>query len=268
MTVLNLFLSALGCASVAFAALYVLARKLDNYGIVDVAWAAGFTPVALWYSLAGDGEPLRRQLVAGMVAGWSLRLAWHLGQRVARMHPEEDGRYQQLRRDWAGALGRRMFWFFQGQAVVLVLLSWPFLVAVRNSAPLLGAFEYAGLLLWAIAVAGEAWSDAQLEAFKRVSANRGRVCDTGLWRYSRHPNYFFEWLTWVAFAVFALPGPGGWLALGCPAFMLYLLLRVTGIRYTEEQLLRSKGEAYRAYRQRTPAFVPWFPRRLATAKFL
>lgn len=268
MTALTLFLIALGAASLGFAVLFFVARMLDNYGIVDVAWAAGFTPVAIWYSLAGDGVAWRRLVVAGLVAGWSLRLTWHLGQRVARMHPEEDGRYQQLRRDWAGAQGRRMFWFFQGQAVVLALLSWPFLVAARNSAPSPGGLEYAGLLLWAIAVAGESLSDAQLEAFKRVSTNRGRVCDRGLWRYSRHPNYFFEWLAWVAFAVFALPAPGGWLALGCPAFMLFLLLRVTGIRYTEEQLVRSKGEAYEAYRARTPAFVPWFPRPAATPKCL
>ena len=117
------------------------------------------------------------------------------------------------------------------------------------------------MALWFVAVAGEALADAQLAAFKRNPANRGGVCAVGLWRYSRHPNYFFECLIWVSYALFAFGSPGGWLALIGPAAILYLLLRVTGIPLTEEQSLRSRGEAYRRYQETTSAFLPWFPKK-------
>jgi steroid 5-alpha reductase family enzyme len=177
-------------------------------------------------------------------------------------HPVEDGRYVQLRRDWAGNFGPKMFGFFQLQAASVVLLGAGFLLICRNPAPALQPLEIAGIVLWVIALAGEALADAQLAAFKREPANRGRVCAVGLWRYSRHPNYFFEWLVWVAYFVFALASPQGWIAVVGPASILYLLLRVTGIPLTEEQSLRSKGEAYRQYQKTTSAFVPWFPRNL------
>jgi steroid 5-alpha reductase family enzyme len=153
-----------------------------------------------------------------------------------------------------------MFQFFQFQAVLLVALSVPFLLAARNPAPELRPVEYIAAGLWFLALLGETLADSQLAAFKRSPANRGRVCDAGFWRWTRHPNYFCEWMVWVAFALFALASPWGWIALYCPALMLFFLLKITGIKYTEDQLLRSKGEAYRAYQQRTSAFIPWPPR--------
>jgi steroid 5-alpha reductase family enzyme len=153
-----------------------------------------------------------------------------------------------------------MFCFFQTQAALLVLLSVPFLLAAQNAAPGWHPRELLGLVLWLLALGGEALADAQLARFKRDPRQRGRVCDVGLWRLSRHPNYFFEWLVWVAFALFASASPWGWVSAYCPALMLFFLLKVTGIRYTEDQLLRSKGEAFRKYQQRTSAFVPWFPK--------
>jgi steroid 5-alpha reductase family enzyme len=145
----------------------------------------------------------------------------------------------------------------------LVILSVPFLIPSLNGRPELHPLEVAGALLWFIALCGETLADAQLAAFKRNPANRGAVCDRGLWRYSRHPNYFFEWLVWVAFFVFACGSPWGWISVLCPAVMLHLLLRVTGIPLTEQQALRSRGDAYRRYQQTTSAFFPWFPRRPA-----
>jgi len=259
MSALTLALLALVGTAAVFAVAFLLARRLGNFGLVDVVWALGFAPVAGFYAWASPGLPLRRGLIAAMAIIWSLRLGGYLAKRVLGHLAVEDGRYRQLRRDWAGDLGRRMFLFYQLQALLLVALATPFLLAAANPAPALHTLEFVALGFWVVAVAGETIADAQLAAFKRDAAQRGRVCDTGLWRWSRHPNYFFEWLAWVAFALVALPAPGGWLALGCPALMLHFLLRVTGIRYTEEQLLRSKGDAYRAYQQRTSAFVPWPP---------
>jgi steroid 5-alpha reductase family enzyme len=175
-------------------------------------------------------------------------------------HPEEDGRYRAMRTRWAANFMVEMFKFFQLQAVSVVFLGAAFLAVSLNPAPALHPFELAGAALWLLALSGEALADAQLAAFKRHPANRGRVCDAGLWRYSRHPNYFFEWLVWVAFFVFALGSPWGWIGIIGPASILYLLLRVTGIPMNEEQNLRSRGDAYRRYQQTTSAFVPWFPK--------
>jgi steroid 5-alpha reductase family enzyme len=263
MSTTALLLLALAAASVGFAVLFVIARRIQNFGIVDIAWALGFAPVAALYGHFAGGTFARRLLITAMAALWSLRLGGYLARRVLGHLRTEDGRYQQLRRDWAANLNAKMFGFFQFQALLLVALSLPFLLAARNPAPDLHLLEFAGAALWLLALLGETLADAQLAAFKGDPANRGQVCDAGLWRLSRHPNYFFEWLVWVAFALFALASPWGWVAIYCPALMLFFLLKVTGIKYTEDQLLRSKGNAYRRYQERTSAFVPWPPRRAA-----
>lgn len=256
-----LILSALAGMCTAFALLYLLARRIDNYGIVDVAWSYAFAVLALFYAFFGHGWPIRKALLASMVIVWSLRLGTHLGRRVIGHHPVEDGRYAQLRKDWAANFGLKMFGFFEVQAVSVVLLGAAFFIVSVNPTPRLHALELAGAILWLLALAGEAVADAQLAAFKRNQANQGKVCAVGLWRYSRHPNYFFEWLIWVAYFLFALASPRGWVAAIGPVSILWLLLRVTGIPLTEEQSLRSKGEAYRRYQQSTNAFVPWFPKK-------
>ena len=171
----------------------------------------------------------------------------------------EDGRYQQLRKEWAPHADRKFFWFFQFQGLSNVLLSVPFIISALNHETALGIAEYMGVVLWVISVTGEAIADRQLHVFK--TKNKGLVCNTGLWRYSRHPNYFFEWLMWVSYSIFALGSPYGYLGVISPLIILYLLLKVTGIPATEEQSLRSKGEAYKAYQRSTSAFIPWFPAR-------
>jgi len=123
----------------------------------------------------------------------------------------------------------------------------------------LGPTQIAGACVWAIAIAGEALADAQLARFKR-RANHKEVCRDGLWNYSRHPNYFFEWLVWIAWSLFAMPAHWGLLAWSAPALMLFFLLRITGIPATEQQSLRTKGEAYAEYQRTTSPFIPWFPR--------
>ncbi len=262
MTAPLLLLSALAGLCTAFALCYLLARRIDNYGIVDIAWSYAFAVLALGYALLAPGWPPRRMLIAAMAGLWSLRLGTHLYRRVMGHHPVEDGRYVQLRRDWAANFGPKMFGFFQLQAGSVVLLGSGFFIVCLNPAPGFHPLELAAAALWLLALGGEALADAQLAAFKRDPARRGQVCAAGLWRCSRHPNYFFEWLVWVAYAVFALGSPHGWIALIGPASILYLLLCVTGIPLTEAQSLRSKGDAYRRYQQTTSAFVPWWPKKL------
>jgi steroid 5-alpha reductase family enzyme len=258
----SLIVTALIGLCAAFAGLFLLCRRLDNYGFVDVAWSYAFALLAGFYAVLGSGWGPRRAILAIMAGLWSLRLGTHLLRRVAAHHPVEDGRYVQLRKDWAGNFGARMFRFFQLQAASVLLLGMPFLLPVLNPVTVLHPLEIAGVVLWFLAISGESLADAQLAAFKRDAANKGRVCDAGLWRFSRHPNYFFEWIVWVAYFIFALGSPWGWLAGIGPASILFLLLRVTGIPLTEQQAVRSRGAAYRRYQATTSAFVPWFPKKL------
>jgi steroid 5-alpha reductase family enzyme len=235
-----------------------LALRINNLGIVDIAWSYAFAPVALFFAAVTHGDPVRRWLVAGMVTLWSLRLGTHLCIRVASHHPQEDVRYSEMRARWKKNFKLRVLFFFELQAVLIALLAIPFLIVCLNAAPGISPLEYAGVALWAVALAGEALADSQLKKFRANPKNRGRICRAGLWNYSRHPNYFFEWLVWVAFFVFALGSPLGCTAIYCPALMLYFLLRVTGIPLTEKLSLKNKGDAYREYQRTTSAFVPWF----------
>ncbi len=239
---------------------FALALRFRNFGIVDVAWSWNFAWLAALFGWFGRGYAPRRMLLATLVALHSLRLGAYLCRRVMSLHPVEDGRYAQLRRSFSHALKARFFVFFQVQGWLNLLLALPLVLACANTTPRLHALEWAGAALGLLALVGEAIADRQLERFKADQAQRGQVCRAGLWRLSRHPNYFFEWLVWCAWCVFALASPWGFTAVVCPLLMLYFLLRVTGIPATEQQALRSKGDAYREYQRTTSAFVPWFPR--------
>ena len=250
----------LGGMILLFAAAFWLCRRLDNYGVVDVVWSYSFLLLAIGYLTAHGQFTPRGWILAGMASIWSVRLGTHLLIRVGKAHPEEDRRYHALRRNWAGHFAPKMFWFFQGQGLAAWLLALPFAIALANPAARLSWLEWLAVAVWIAAVAGETLADAQLSAFKRDPVNRGKICRRGLWRYSRHPNYFFEWLAWVAFALFALSSPLGWIGLISPLVMYLLLTRVSGIPPMEEQALASKGDAFRDYQQTTSAFFPWFPR--------
>ena len=262
MTPAALHLLLIGTASVCslMLLLWLIHLPLGNAAIVDAGWAGGLALLAVIYAVMGEGYPVRALLVGLMALLWGLRLAFYLLFTRVIGHPEE-GRYQQLRREWGGNLPLKFLLFFQFQALLCVLLSGPFLLAALNRQPELSALEYAGAVLWVIAFAGELLADAQLKKFKSDPANQGKTCRVGLWKYSRHPNYFFEWLIGVAFALFALASPYGYLAFVSPVLMLFFLFRVTGIPATEAQALRTKGEDYRHYQRTTSAFVPWFPRK-------
>ncbi|MFM7815832.1 MAG: DUF1295 domain-containing protein [Verrucomicrobiota bacterium] len=248
---------------------FLAARRLNNYGIVDAVWSAGFSGLAILYYLtaprvAVSSGPIRDEVLTTLAVLWSLRLGIHLAIRVWRHHPVEDVRYARLRELWGERTPRRMWGFFQVQGVLQAILSMPFLLVCLNvgtpepSWAGLSPLEWTGAILWLVALGGESIADLQLSRFRNNPANRGRVCQDGLWHWSRHPNYFFEWLIWVAWAVFAWDSPLGCLSLICPILMWHFLVNVTGIPMTEELSVRSKGDAYREYQRTTSAFVPWF----------
>ncbi len=234
-------------------------RRSGDASLVDVGWSAALVVLAGLYALAGDGLASRRGLVGAMAMIWGGRLAWHLLRRILGGGPRhEDGRYRELRARWGAHAGRNFLIFFQIQASWSVLFSIPILIAMGADRPL-GWQDGLGATIWAIGVVGETVADRQLARFRAQPANRGRTCRDGLWRTSRHPNYFFEWITWWSYVVIAWGAPYGWVALMGPVLMLLFLYKVTGIPYTEAQALRSRGDDYRAYQRTTSAFVPWFP---------
>jgi steroid 5-alpha reductase family enzyme len=258
---IRLWLIGLLFAFVLMAIVWGIAVRIGNAGVVDIAWSAGFAPVAIFYALASDGGAIRRTLIAFIVSLWSLRLGSYLYVRVMSHHPKEDRRYAELRKGWGEHTNRNMFWFFEMQALLLAVLSVPFLLICLNKSPQIKPLELVGIVLFMIAIPGEALADSQLARFKADPGHRGAVCDLGLWRFSRHPNYFFEWLVWVAYFVLACASPYGWISIYCPALMLFFLLSVTGIPMTERLSLQSKGAAFADYQRRTSAFVPWFSKR-------
>ena len=222
---------------------------------VDAAWATGLALLALLYPWWVEGDLARRALVGAAGAIWGARLAWYLVTDRVIGHAQEDGRYRALRAHWGESASARFFVVYQAQAAVAVLFSLPMLAAMRGGA--LGALDVAGAVVWAIAVVGETVADRQLARFRADPANRGQVMRRGLWKYSRHPNYFFEWTHWWAYVLIGRGAPLTWIG---PVLMLAFLFRVSGIPYTELQALKSRGDGYRAYQRTTNAFFPWFPR--------
>ncbi len=230
---------------------------IKNAGILDFGWALGLALVAILYVGKGTGYAPRRLLIGSMAAIWGIRLALHiLFDRV--IGKPEDPRYRAIRAQWQGHIEVKLFLFFQLQALLDVFLAMPFLLMAMNPDPSLRPLEWLGFGLWVVSVGGESVADSQLKRFKANPANKGKTCRSGLWGLSRHPNYFFEWLVWVAYFLAALPSPHGWIAVASPLLMFYFLFKVTGIPLTEAQALKTRGDDYREYQQTTSVFVPWF----------
>jgi steroid 5-alpha reductase family enzyme len=247
-------------AMLLMAVTWAIGKRIRNAGVVDVAWAYGFAMLTIFYATVGGGASLRSAVFAGMTLLWSLRLGTHVLLRVIARHPQETPRYAALRESFPQRPWLMFFGFFLLQGLLIGILSAPFAIVLSNATPGFGPWEMTGIVVWVIGFAGEIFADAQLARFRKDPANRERVCDTGLWRYSRHPNYFFEWLVWIAFFLFALGSPGGWLALIGPLVMGHFLVNVTGIPPTEAHALATRGEAYREYQRTTSAFLPWWPK--------
>lgn len=238
-------------------------RATKNATAVDVAWAGNLALLAVLFAAALPGDPARRAVLAALGVFHGGRLALHLWRDRVRGKAAEDGRYRDLRAKWGAAADRRFFVFYQAQAALDVLLAVPFALVALRAEPFPSAWDVAALAVFVAGLLLETSADRSLRRFKSDPKNRGAVCRDGLWAYSRHPNYFGEWLVWVAYAVLAWPHPAGACGLAAPLLMLFFILKVTGIPPTEAQSVRSRGDAYRAYQREVSAFVPWFPRRSA-----
>jgi steroid 5-alpha reductase family enzyme len=252
--------------SILMAFAWVVRERTGNSGWVDTIWtfAVGLVGAgsALW-PVGGEAPNARQWLVAALVLIWSLRLGTHIAIRTAGI--TDDPRYAAFAKEWGVASRPRMFLFLQNQALGSIPLVFAIFVAARFPHAGLRWQDVLGALILFAGIAGEALADAQLKRFRTDPANQGRVCDVGLWRWSRHPNYFFEWLCWLAYPVIGLSlsypfsYPWGLASLLAPVFMYWILVYVTGIPPLEAQMLRSRGERYRAYQLRTSKFFPLPP---------
>ena len=243
-----------------FSLAWFAAQKVNNYSWVDAVWSYSFLLQALLAFSMAETAVLRHFLFLAVVAAWSLRLGTFLAFRIYSHHPKEDTRYLTLRQRYGADLKKRFYWFYQFQAVSVVLLAAPYYEVFAATSPTVSFLEWAGLAIAVIGLIGEHFSDRQMAQFKSRSENKGQVCNVGLWRLSRHPNYFFESVIWWGLFVFIFAASGAFYALFAPALILYLLLCVTGVPPSEAQSLLSRGEKYRDYQKKTSKFVPWWPR--------
>lgn len=243
---------------------WAVQRHLGNGGWTDVFWTFGLgiagVAYALW-PLGDDTITTRQWVVAALVAAWALRLGGYLAIRVRST--AEDVRYAFLRHEWGERYHPLMFGFLQVQALAGAILAVSVLAAAHNPAPFPTLTDILGILIYGAALVGEGLADQQLRTFKQ-RGERG-VCMDGLWGWSRHPNYFFEWLGWCAWPLMAVNLSGdyafGWLAFIGPVAMYALLVYFSGIPPLEQRMLESRGQAYRAYQDRTSPFFPRPPRR-------
>lgn len=238
---------------------WLVSLAARDASIIDPFWGLGFVLLVWAYYLATPGGTARGTLVAVLVSIWGLRLFGYLLWRW-QQEPEEDYRYREMREKHGRSFAlRSLVTVFLLQAGLQVLLSAPLLQVQRaTGAGGLGWLDGLALLLFAVGLFFEAVGDWQLARFKADPANEGEVLDSGLWRYTRHPNYFGDAVVWWGLGLFALATPGGWWVLYSPVLMTLLLMKVSGVPLLEDRL-EEKRPGYREYVERTNAFFPGFP---------
>lgn len=267
-----LFLVTLLCIALALGGGMSLAwlawRRTKNSGWVDTVWTFSVGLVGLAGALlpptGSDALASRRAMVAAFTCLWALRLGLHIARRTRGI--TDDPRYARLLQGWGADAPRQMFVLLQKQALVSIPLGLAMVLAAANPEPALRPQDWLAVAIMAVAIIGEATADAQLRRFAADPANRGpdirgrKVCEIGLGRWSRHPNYFFEWFGWLAYPLLAIGAwQWGWLALAAPVCMYWVLAYVSGVPPLEEHMLATRGDAYRAYQRRTSTFFPLPP---------
>lgn len=240
--------------------LWLLAIRIKKASIVDPAWAACIALLVMFYTAFSPAGGVRVFLITTMGVLWGMRLCFFiLFYRV--LFVQEDGRYAEILLRWGDRKNIKLFQFYMLQALVAVLFSIPYLIMSLNPRHQLYGLEILGFSIWLLAFFAETMADLQLEYHKKQADSKGKTCRLGLWNWSRHPNYFFEFLVWCGVAIFALSSPWGFISLICPVAIFHFVYNVTGIPKTEEQSLRSRGDDYRRYQQEVSKFFPLPPKR-------
>ncbi len=240
-------------------AVFLIALLIKDNSIVDVAWGLGFILVALTTLFTRPGFEARHALVTGLVVVWGLRLAAHIFFR--NRGRGEDFRYAKWRRDWGRwFIPRSFLQIFMLQGVFMLIVASPVVLVNHSGLKGLTVLDGLGTLVWITGFLFEAVGDYQLRKFKQNPEGRGKIMTTGLWRYTRHPNYFGEAALWWGIFLIALSVTGGWVAIISPLTIGFLLLKVSGVTMLEKKY--AGNEEFAAYARRTSAFFPWFPKRV------
>ncbi len=258
---IEVMLTGLLAILVYMTAIWIASLLLKNAGIVDIFWGPGFALAGwVYFAFTPDGFSTRKLLIVVLVSIWGARLGWHIGRR--NIGHAEDYRYQ----NWRKANGAIWWWksFFQVfllQGVLMWIISTPLAVAQYAPQPAnLTVLDVLGVMVWLIGFTFEAVGDWQLTQFKADSANKGKVMRTGLWRYTRHPNYFGDAALWWGYFIIAVSVPWGFLTIFAPILMTVMLMRVSGVALLE-QALKSTKPGYADYIETTNSFFPGVPHR-------
>jgi len=253
----------IGMLMAVLTGLWVFSLMIKDASIIDIFWGIGFVITAWFYAyyvIDGDWGNLgiRNQIYLGIISLWGLRLAGYLAYR--NIGKPEDYRYAQWRKD----NGAKWWWLsfirvFALQGFLLWLISAVYLPSLSIDAEI-GVFEIVGILFWAIGLYFEAVGDWQLMKFKKDPNNKGKVMDQGVWKYTRHPNYFGDAMVWWGFYIFSLSNPASWVFIFCPIIMTFFLLKVSGVAMLEVKLKQSKPK-YAEYIRKTSSFIPMPPKK-------
>lgn len=242
--------------------LWIVSLALKDAGIVDIFWGLGFVIINWVAFLVTENESgMRQWLLNVIVTIWGMRLFLHI--LIRNIGKPEDFRYQNFRKQY----GKKFWWYsyfqtFMLQGFLMFIISMPLVITqYANTPESLGFLDWAGLLLWLVGFFFETAGDYQLTRFKKNPANKGKIMKSGVWKYTRHPNYFGDATQWWAYYLIAVSVPFGFLTIFSPIIMSYFLVKVSGVAMLERSMAEKKP-GYKEYMQTTNAFIPWFPREI------
>lgn len=237
---------------------FVWATLIKDNSIVDIGWGLGFVVVSLVGYYLHPAPTLSHAILLFMVVVWALRLSGYIYLR--NRNTGEDYRYAQWRKEWGQyVIPRAFLQIFMLQGVFMYIIALPVMVALANSEFTFGGISVAGIALWLVGLGFEAIGDYQKSRFKANPANQGKIMQSGLWHYTRHPNYFGEALLWWGIFVFVVPAGSWWLSIISPFVLTFLLVKVSGVAMLEKKYQGNKD--FEAYARRTSAFIPWLPKK-------
>ena len=240
--------------------LWIWSVFIKNVSIVDIFWGLGFVVVNTFYVFMSGELNARKIVILTLVCIWGFRLAIYLA--IRNIGKGEDFRYQEFRQNYGP---KRYWWFsyfqtFLLQGILIMIISLPLLgINYNNSNGNLQILDYLGIIIWLIGFTFETVGDFQLSNFKRDSKNKGKILHTGLWKYTRHPNYFGDSAVWWAYGIFSIAAGSYWQAIGA-VIMTLLILKISGVSLLEKTLKETKPQ-YKEYIQKTSSFMPWFPKK-------
>lgn len=251
-------IAAAGLIFIYFTIFFIIATVIRNNSIVDIGWGLGFVILAWFLQIKSEGIHIPQLIITVLITMWGLRLFYHIFRR--NIHKREDFRYAQWREEWGKwVIPRAFIQVFMLQGVFMYIISLPaLLIAEADQMVFLGPLVAAGVFLWGVGFFFESVGDAQLKKFLSDPSHRGQLMQTGLWHYTRHPNYFGEAVQWWGIFLVAMGAGASWLSLLSPVTITGLLLFVSGVPLLEKSMQKKPG--FKEYAERTPIFFPWFPR--------